>query len=69
MRKNHSEYYDKFKDYLTDKAKECLDMMIKCDIDPDLALFMLEQKWPDTEIYTIPTDHTFRKVSIQGDFP
>lgn len=49
-----SEYYDKFEWALTEKAKAALEIMIASGIDKDLALFMLEQKWLDKDIYEIP---------------
>ena len=58
-----SEHFDPLKWALTDKAKDALDMMIiSLKIDPDLALFMLEQKWPEKDIYLIVPDKIFKKI-------
>lgn len=55
--RNDSQYYDKFKWAFTEKALSALDMMTRvAGIDKDLAVFMLEQKWTEAEIYHIPKD-------------
>lgn len=47
-----SEYYEKMKWMITDKANFTLDKMINvAGMDPDLALYVLEEKWNEEEIY------------------
>lgn len=54
---NDSQYFKSFKWAFTEKALAALDMMTRvAGIDPDLAVFMLEQKWSEAEIYCIPKD-------------
>lgn len=51
MRVLKSEYYEKMKWCLTEKAAFALNDMINTGLDPDLALFMLEEKWTEADIY------------------
>ncbi len=51
LKKVRSDYYDQMKWCFTEKAAFALTDMIKTGLDPDLALFMLEEKWSEADIY------------------
>ena len=50
-KKLRSDYYDSMKWAFTEKAAFALKDMIAIGIDPDLALYMLEDKWTEADIY------------------